>query len=164
MKVFLATISLLVSMSAFAKEPSQIYIDCKSKSPDDKTFQIYGELTDKGLHNVTFIVIDIWNLDVKPTHLQDQTWPVDTTYAPTAKYKNYNRYFIQENTPEQWGYEVLIPNRATVYQLAKEEALAKKQTSVLGDFEAVIRFRDNYGNDYGGQEYLQCGTEWLDFK
>ena len=156
-------LSLLLPAAVFASVPEKIIFECRSTGENDVTYQIYGDLTDQGLRRVTYVEINAWDPDVKPIELKNQTWNIDSTYRPTKKYVDYNRYLVRENTPQSNAIQVILPNKEKVYALAKQKAQDQNERMVQGDFEGVLRHRDDYGDDAGGQVRLKCGTGWLDF-
>lgn len=163
MKLTMSLFVLLFASQVFAaaKEPREIIFACKTKVVGTTTTQIYGRISEDSLVDVTYILIDAWDPDVKPIVRKKETWKRDETYKPTKKYAGWNRFKIQENTPDLVGYEVIFPSKAQVYALAMKEAKEKGRDMVQGDFEAVLRAREDFHDDTGGQEYLSCGTGWL---
>ena len=165
-KLSLVAFACLASQSLFAAtEPSKIIISCKTKVIGDNTVQIYGNLTADGLDNVTYVNIDVWNPDVAPIVRKGEVWKADLTYKPTKKYAGYQRYLIQENTAKLVGYQLIVPPKSVVFAEAMKKAKKNGENRMVqGEFEAVLRYREDFHNDVGGQEYLECGTGWLDVR
>lgn len=167
MKFMMSLFVLIFASQVFAaaKEPKEIIFACKSKNVGTTTTQIYGRVADGALVDVTYILIDAWDADVAPIVRKGETWVADSNYKPTKKYAGWNRFKIQENTNKLVGYEVIFPSKSMVYAAAMKQAKDKgEDRMVQGDFEAVLRAREDFHDDTGGQEYLKCGTGWLDVK
>lgn len=163
MNLIAATLFLLTMNTVHASEPKEIIFSCKSKVIGNYSYQIYGDLVDDGIKLDKYIAIDTQNPDAKPIIQENIKWEIDDTYKPTEKYKDYNRFIIQENNSDQLGLQLIIPKKSKVYELAKEEAESKGDDMVQGNFEAVLRTVNNWSDGGAGQEYLSCGTGWLNF-